>query len=120
MANYASYPVAAGNVITPGLAVKVVSGELAIADSTDLAIGASFESGTEGDFVSVVTSGEIYMQCGANAIAAGARVQADDDGTGIVLSAGSLTGRMLGIAVNAAVGGLVRVNVGPFDVPAGA
>ena len=110
-----SYPVATGETITPGLAVYVDSGFLKVADDTELAVGFSVDAGTEGDLVTVRFSGEIYAQA-SGPILAGERVQADNTGNGTVGSGTNLTGRMLGIALSDAVGGLVHVAIGPFDV----
>jgi hypothetical protein len=115
--NRVSYPVATGSVIEKGFAVAVNSGELFIADDTELAIGVAFEGGTAGEFVGVVTAGEFY--CPADgAITAGQRVCASDAGDGSVKDATGLFGRMLGVCAKDAVGGVVLVSVRPFDFDA--
>lgn len=117
MSQAISYPVATGVTIRRGDAVAVSSGALILADETVNAIGAASSDGTEGTYVAVQNSGEIYMPADG-AIAAGVRVQASDAGDGSVKDAGALTGRMLGVAAYAAVGGVVCVTIGTFDVPA--
>ena len=110
-----SYPVAPGTNIFPGAAVYVNSGLLELADDTHLAVGFAVDFGTEGEFVTVRFSGEIYAQASAS-ILAGERVHADATGNGTVESGTGLAGRMLGIALSDEVGGLVHVAIGPFDV----
>lgn len=117
MSQAVSYPVATGVTIRRGDAVSVTAGELVLAGDTSLCIGAATSDATEGVFVAVQTSGEIYMFADGD-IAAGARVQASDEDDGSVRSATSLAGRMVGIAAAAAVGGVVLVSVGPFDINA--
>jgi hypothetical protein len=110
-----SYPV--NTTVTPGLAVYIDSGEAKLADDTELAVGFTVDAGNNKDLVTVRFSGEIYAQA-SGAILAGERVQADNTGDGTVRSGVGETGRMLGIALSAAVGGLVHVAIGPFDVDA--
>lgn len=115
MAQSVSYKIATGVTITPGLAVAVNGDdELIIADSTDNAIGISVESGAAGEYVTVATAGAVVYAQITTAAAAGVRLQADDDGTGRLLDASALGGRMVGIALKEAVGGLVLVEVSPY------
>ncbi len=116
MAFSASYKIATGVTVTPGLAVAVnTDDELIIADSTDNAIGISVENGTAGQWVTVATTGAVVYAKITTAAAAGVRLQADDDGTGQLLDASALSGRMIGTALKEAVGGLVLVQVNPYD-----
>lgn len=112
-----SYPVAPGVTVTPGLAVYINNGLIELADNTHLAVGFSVDAGGEGELVTVRFSGEIYAVSSAP-ITAGERVRADASGTGEVDSGTGLIGRMLGIALSDAVGNLVHVAIGPFDVDA--
>jgi hypothetical protein len=109
-----SYPVDTGVTVRSGDAVVVVAGKLQLADETSVAVGFAVDPGTAGDYVTVRYAGEIYAFADG-AIPVGVRVQASDDGNGTIRNGAALGGRMLGIALSAAVGGLVHVAVGPFD-----
>lgn len=110
-----SYPVAAGVTVAPGLAVYIDTGEIKLADETELAVGFSVDSGGPGELVTVRFSGEIYAVTDGS-IPVGSRVQASILGDGTIASGVGLTGRMLGIALSDTAGGLTHVAIGPFDV----
>ena len=112
-----AYPVAPGVTVTPGLAVYIDSGEIKLADNTDLAVGFSVDAGNAGDLVTVRFSGEIYAQTDGS-MSAGSRVQASSAGDGTVGNGTGLFGRFLGIALSDTAGGLTHVAIGPFDVDA--
>ena len=109
-----SYPVDTGVTVRAGDAVVVVAGKLQLADETSAAVGFAVDPGTAGQYVAVRYDGEIYAFADG-AIPAGVRVQASDAGDGTVKNGAALGGRMLGVALSAAVGGLVHIAVGPFD-----
>lgn len=120
MSQSLSYPIADGVTIAAGLAVAVnSSGEAILADSTDRAIGISVSGGTGNDaapvYCTVASTGALVYASITTSAAAGVRLQADDDGTGQLLDASALGGRMVGTAAAAAVGGLVLVQVAPYD-----
>ena len=112
-----SYPVAAGVTVTPGLAVYIDTGEIKLADETELAVGFTVDAGGPGDLVTVRYSGEIYAQTDGS-MSVGARVQASTVGDGTIASGVGLFGRFLGIALSDTAGGLTLVAIGPFDVDA--
>jgi hypothetical protein len=114
MSQPVSFVIASVVTVTAGDVVSVVSGEVILADSTDLAIGVAVEGGTAGEFIAVQTSGDAYVNC-SGAIPAGARVQANTSANGTVVTGAGVFGRFLGTAIRAAVGGLVLVNIAPFD-----
>ena len=113
-----SFSVTASEALVPGRAILATG---AYADAaTDAVVGFTAGYSASGDLCPLVTAGVQHVES-SGAITAGAFVQCTTDGKVVAATSDPAAGaRVLGVALGAAVGGLVAIQIciAPYSVAA--